>query len=113
MKYIKLYENVINDLKVGDYVMINVDYLFGANKRELKIYKEFLKNNIGQVTYINNGFTNSGIEWFEVKFRDIPFQISKFFRDDNTERYKINNIIHHSDTIENLKIKIEADKYNL
>lgn len=114
MRFLKTYEYMendneytINDFKVGDYVLIQDDYLFGSSNRQLKIYINFLKNNIGQITYVNNNN-----EWIDVKFTDIPFQISNFFNK-NTARYKTYNVIEYSNSIEELKAKMQAKKYNL
>lgn len=115
MRFLKTYEYMkndneytINDFNVGDYVLIQDDYLFGSSNRQLKIYINFLKNNVGQITYVNNSK-----EWIEVKFINIlPYQISNFFNN-NTARYKIYNVIEYSNSIEKLKSKIQGKKYNL
>jgi hypothetical protein len=100
MKYIKKYENINSDLKVGDYVLIKSTF-------SIEKLKDFINKTIGQITQIDI----DNIVY--VKYTKIPFELIQYF-DANGGRYFQNKqIIEFDKDIEKLKLKIDSKKYNI
>jgi len=113
MKYIKTYENFktvsTNNFKVGDYVKIKETDI--KQYQENEKLKKFILSNIGIIKYI------SEYEYFNadvfVEYINIPNNIIGFF-DDNRYISDIKNLsIANESEIEEFKIKLKANKYNL
>ena len=105
----KIYESKIPlELKDGDCVIMNYSFNPGASLSQKEIFKEFLVNNIGVVKNINKVHNN-----IAVKYYDIPFQISTFFRSDGVYLFPPSSLSEYASTPEELKIKIQTKKYNL
>jgi len=89
--------------KVGDYVICReIQY-------PLESIKEFLTNNIGYVTYTCHGYCI-------VRFENIPEEFSCSFRCNDMNNHRSmdhNEILHSSKNIEDLKLIIITNKYNL
>ena len=98
MKYIKTYKK--QNIKIGDYVIIktSIKYLNDFNK--------FLKNHIGQITEVSNDIYVKFLfnENDSVKTKHLYNYVVPF---------KTTDIKFSSDNLEDLKIKLNAEKYNL
>jgi len=105
MKHIKKYENIIDDIKVGDYIICE----YHSN---IKI-NEFTRNNIGVLTKIDNG----GMYEYIVKYDNIPD--IKEITDETLIKYKnsfmINReeILYYSENKIYLETILNAIKFNL
>lgn len=113
MKYLKTYEkNNFNTPKVGDYVLVNVDY------PEIE-FINFLSNNIGQIIDIDD----SGYQDYHVKYNNVPEQMEirtahmnngyGHAFDEGTWKVDKSEIYAFSKNKEDLKIMIAANKYNI
>ena len=106
MKYIKQFENISKDPKVGDYVICE------EGNPELK---EFIENNIGQICRIYTEKYNPIYPKYYIKYDNIPDDL-KGFSILNGIKVRIifsHNILFYSNSIEELELKISANKYNL
>ncbi len=115
MKHLKLYEDlkhlkVLDKIKKGDYVIMNGDSVFtaGVSLNQKKKLKIFLKNNMGEVTNVNKVHNN-----ISVKYHDVSFHISNFFQTIGYQIFQPYDIVEYAKTPEELRIKIELNKYNL
>ena len=112
MKYIKIYENLDKLPERGDYVLMEDDYLMGASKQEKEIFSDFVSNNIGHIEFVNKVH-----DYISVRYVNVPYQISYFFRDSQVYIFKPNNIKFISktkeDLIENYIMRANAKKYNI
>jgi len=114
MKYIKEFENISNDdIKVGDYVLININY--NSTVVGSKEFMKFINNNIGKVIEIfspNKLYNNITIE-----YNNVPERIRKiWFIEENgkiIKNVRYNRIVEHGKTIEELELKLQANKFNL
>lgn len=106
MKYIKSYENILNNnIQIGDYVYCN-EKTEGVPEDALF----FINNNIGKVVQINKGYD------YTVKYYNIPENIKRYFIRFNVEDcrgFDYNEIIYHSKNKQELKAIISQNKYNL
>ena len=109
MKYIKTYENIDSEPKIGDYV-ICIDK--GQDDEE---FIDFLSNNIGKIVSI-------GIKLYisydyVVQYEYIPEEIAYYFhtynKNKNSRPMNINEIIEFSENKKDLEMYIDAKKYNL
>lgn len=105
----KIYESKdsVKGINVGDYVIMSCGYLVGASDSQKIKMKEFLDNNIGEVINVNPVHIN-----LTVKYHDIPFQISWLFSN-NSYIFKPSQIVEIAPTVEDLKMKLQASKFNL
>jgi hypothetical protein len=101
LKYIKLFDNKNPNLKIGNYVLVNVNY------PDL-IY--FINNNIGQIVEIS-GTHNDDLS-LRIKYNNIPNDIKIFFRYD-TRWFEPSEIIYIGKTIEDVELQIDTNKYNI
>lgn len=112
MKHLRLYEEfTTNDIQVGDYVLLNYtdNFLVSAyNSEQEKKYKEFLNNTIGVVVNVNKVHNN-----IKVKYHDISFFIRHMFANDGTTMFNPNFVKYVGKTPEDIKIQVEAEKYNI
>jgi len=109
----KIYESgfrMLDNIHKGDYVIMNHKSVFtaGISTYARKELDNFLKNNIGIVTNVNNVHNN-----ISVKYHDVPYTISAFFHKSGYEIFKPYDIVEYASTIDELKIKLQANKYNL
>ena len=111
MKYIKKFENVKIEPKIGDYVIIEPSSLFvhGSTFSDLTT-KEFISNNIGQITHIQNPEQCRPI--ISVRYFNIPSHLIKFFHT-YCRDYRKDEIVEISKNKEELELKLQAKKYNL
>lgn len=103
MKYIKLFDNKNPNLKIGNYVLVNIDY---SNPE----FFNFINNNIGQIVGIS-GTHNDDLS-LRIKYNNIPNDIKSFFRYD-TRWFAPYEIICVKKTIEDIKLQIDTNKYNI
>ena len=107
MKHLKQYENINHNPyqdetpKVGDYVIMNSSAYHPI--------KNFIENNIGQITEIAKDPYSSGIL---IHYSNIPENIQKYFLN-NTRPTSKTLIKHWSSNKEDLEIFIAQNKYNL
>lgn len=107
MKYLKSYENFKDKPKVGDYVLMRTD------SRNIE-YRNFLKNNIGQITNMSDYLVT-------VKYENVPTNLIKLkiFNWNKSDggfyyhTFNINKMLVFSDTPDDLELKIDTNKYNL
>ena len=87
--------------------------LFRSGSKKLKIYKEYLHNNIGHIIFINEIYG-----YFIVKYdTNIPYSIRLNVNsrkiDNNELIFKPINVIEIAKTKKELELKLDANKYNL
>jgi len=110
MKYIKTYEDIDNEPKVGDYVMCHelddTSRISNINKDEINI---FLDVNIGQIQEYDNR------KWYEVEYENIPQELIGWFNASmlNCRSMKRSEILVHSKNKEDIEHLMSAKKYNL
>lgn len=114
MKYIKTFEELNIGLpEINDYVICEVGDVFDTyNISNLNL---FLNNNIGQIVNINKSF-----DIFQIKYQNIPDDISNMFITTTTSKYNSNvrnmrrdNILYWSVNKEELETLLSVNKYNL
>ena len=107
MKHIKIYENIDNDPKIGDYVICN---------ENLSYYDElvnFLSNNVGRIVLKNYTIVNVCFDYL-VQYDYIPKELDiYFYNSSNLRPINIDDIIKFSENKEDLEMYINAKKYNL
>ena len=113
MKYLKKFEsfnwNSLRDIKIGDYVIIDSSKLSNFMiKNNVDIYRNFLNSNIGKIINISRVLDN-----IRVKYENIPDIIKDYFEEDNSIFLHPSKIKYFSKTIDDLKLKIDTDKFNL
>ena len=118
MKHLKYFEDTTEDKptkpQIEDYVTIN------PNSAKDPDIKEFLSNKIGQIINIENSETND-IPMYKVYYKNIPDSMKN--QDKRKGLYNIfyNNcwsisqkdILQIAPTKKDLKIKLQANKFNL
>ena len=107
---IKKFNEILNNLdepEVGDYVILTDNELIGSSTSQKKLYIDFIENHVGQIISINNQF-----DWFTVEYNNIPFQLQVFFNK-NKATFTKKNIVCIGKTIDEVKLKYAAKKYNL
>ena len=112
MKYIKtfeLYYDINNYPKIGDYVLINVDF-------DNRVLTDFINKTIGIVTgvelYSDMGIKDTQHDEVEVEYDYIPPDIDVWFFN-KKRKFKIRRIVEFGETPEELELKIASKKYNL
>jgi hypothetical protein len=103
MKYLKKFETLYENPKIGHYVLCKEEY----NKRYAAV-KPFIDSNIGIITQIDN----SGIYQYIVKYENIPDELYEFF-DDGTRNMKALEIVYWTDDKSELESYLNSKKYNL
>jgi hypothetical protein len=105
----KIFEN-LNNISVGDYVLIN--------SNDSNIYlKKFINNNIGKVFHIMK-FTENVIR-LKIVYENIPSKLDSMFQssiiknDGKYRQYNIDDVVLHAKTKEELELKMKAKKYNI
>jgi len=103
MKYIKKFEKKIDLPDVGDYVLMNS---YGIPK-----VVEFITNNYG--IFINSYVDKLSVKQkIIVRYENIPGDIDLFFHD-GTRTFDLDLLVSYGSTIEELKMRIESNKFNL
>jgi len=87
--------------KKGDYVKINF------HSHNQPSFDDYINNSIGKIYDID--FKNYEIR---VEYEKIPNNIKGFFYD-NTSDFDISCVAEYGKTIEELELKLTANKYNL
>ena len=111
MKHIKLYEELNDKPKVGDYVICVCD--INNNYHEYE-FVNYMENNIGVICKDTGGI----FQQYYVKYENTPFNL---FRGINSSTDNYNGywwfdkseIKFHSSNKEDLRIHIDAKKYNI
>lgn len=113
MKYLKTYESL--NPQIGDYITTkHVTQFYSTDAILLKV-KKFQDKNIGKI------LDNPGEGAYVVQYENIPKNLRFYFNHKeevglNYKNYRLvttDNITHFANSIENLKIKTDSDKYNL
>jgi len=100
MKYIQTFEYLPNGPSVGDFIKIN------HRKFSVPDSRDFYKNNIGVLEVIKEDLEFP----YYVRFdKNVP----EFSDDLRLVDYKINEIECWAPDMETLKLKIDANKYNI
>jgi hypothetical protein len=107
----KIYENddqIMNIIQLGYYVIMKRAYLVGATEQQKAKMDEFLEHNIGEIINTNNVYNN-----ITVKYHNTSFYVDIFF--DNNGEYLTTPdfIVEYAPTVNELKMKLEAKKFNL
>ena len=102
MKHLKQFEN-LNTPEVSDYIWCDHSML---TNEELK---NFLSSNIGMIINIKPKSKYP----YQVKYENIPTNITRFFENDNYMSFSYDEIILFNKDIETLKLIISSRKYNL
>jgi hypothetical protein len=117
MKYLKYYETNKEEFNVGDYVKI-----IKNNKNIHKIIKDFLNDNVGIISIIeDNNFEENMKYCYNVKYDNVPEELYKFTRymgANSQEKYGLKNqgeiFIANEKEIEfATPEEIESKKYNI
>lgn len=110
MKYIKTFENVNLNYKVGDYAIFNYDNVdYAHNVRMTDDLRTFLNNNAGEIITISI----PELPWIEVRYDDIPDNIQYKFHSNNTILLWKDMIVATSSDSEDLEAYKQTKKYNL
>jgi len=102
MKYLKYYENIEDNLEVGDYVLIKINIL------------PYTQKQIDTENFINNIITDRND--VVVLYENVPETIKSYFNINNgldIRTFDINRIVEHGKTKEQLELKLQANKFNL
>jgi len=111
MKILKFYESLTNDLEIGDYVLIKID-ISKYTQKQIDT-ENFINNTIGKIYNIDNSHVNTDIY---VLYENIPESIKSYFKNMNgvyIRSFDIDRIVEHGKTIEELKMKLETNKFNI
>ena len=109
MKFLKYYENITDELEVGDYILLHLDIRTSYSGDDM-IYKNFINTTIGKICRLHK---YNGIN---ILYEKVPDIIRSYFvnNGDSYERnFNFNSIFEYGKTIEELKLKIEAKKFNI
>lgn len=118
MKHIKLYDNYNqqlkhpNDAQLYDYVICE-DI---AEEAEAENIRNFIRNNIGQIIKITYKKTKSNpdLTKYEVKYENIPDNLSEEFNKFTNARLMFNDEIKYcSENKETLELILNQKKFNL
>ena len=101
----------LKELEIGDYIMLDPTDLSlpsYESKNRQSAYEEFIQNNIGEVVNIDKVH-----DVVKIMFHNIPYTIEDLFDEYGIYFYPLSNIKYIGKTIEDIKLKYEADKFNL
>jgi len=99
MKYIKKFEASVDEIKIGEYVLLNTNSHFHTE------YHDFINNNVGEVL-------GKDVYNIYVKYRNIPKNIEGNF-DKNRIYANVKYIDKHSFDRNELEALVASKKYNL
>ena len=103
MKYIKKFESTQDLPEVGDYVLMN--------SYDTNVLVDFINNNYG--IFINSYVDKLSVKQkIIVRYENIPGDIDLFFHD-GTRTFDLDLLVSYGSTIEELKMRIESNKFNL
>lgn len=106
MKYLKRFEWERHDLEIGDYVICEEEGLHISN---------FIKSHIGKLIHIELNNIND-ITYYFIQYENIPDVLKPHFTYNNYTdvRPMLNiEIKEYGKTPEEVKLKMDANKYNL
>ena len=104
MKYLKRFETLYENTKLGYYVLCEDE----ESVKDKNDVKTFINNNVGTIIGINKYSQYMYI----VEYENIPDEIEKFF-DEGSRNMKAGEIIYWSDDKSELETYINSKKYNL
>jgi hypothetical protein len=110
MRHLKKFEHMYNigDIRIGDYVLLDIDFLYIGVSSKTNKHKFFLfvNNNIGKITNIRNSIVT-------IQYKNIPSDVRYVFdMYDSIDRH-ISDIKYYAKTIDELELKIVSTKYNI
>lgn len=111
MKYLRNFENLTEFPKTGDYVLIKTNITNILNDEKYNRIRVFIDNTIGIILDYNS-YRN----YVVVKYENIPDDIKSYFTyiQDRYERmFEIDRIVAYGSTEEELKLKIQTNKFNI
>ena len=104
MKYLKSFEQIGDDPKIGDYVKVD--------SSKMKELKDFFDNNIGRIKKIETNELRSGGYPYQVYFDEkIPNSI--LGPSDSYMSFRSIEFLAWASDLETLKINIVANNYNI
>ena len=109
MKFIKLYEELQSNNKIGNYVIANS--LYASNRLQ-----NFFKNNIGKIINSKGWGIDADQYCVEYEYDDIDNYIyvnGNIILDKNSYWFAVDEIISESDNKEDLILILKTKKYNL
>jgi len=112
MKHLKTLETINDGPKIGDYIIVK------SNSPIVKI-NNFIENNIGQIINISH-FENPNRYNVSIKYNNVPSNLLHFFNDTTFKNkncffrnFFSSDIVEYAKTLNLLKIKMDANKYNI
>ena len=113
MKHIKLYEELNDKPKVGDYVVC-YDKIYKDKDKRLN---DFLLNNVGQC-YDDLSDDDTVYQSYQIFYEKIPQELNIFFNSGKNFRWmKSDEILFYSKNMEDclyfIEMRLNLDKYNL
>lgn len=110
MKYIQIYENYNKTPKIGDYILVNVD--FKGNE-----YQNFVNNNVGKIKNIKLSKNIPNERLATVEYRNIPdsilYRFDGYDLSKNVTQIVVDDIIEWSKTKKEMQVMLSGKKYNL
>lgn len=100
MKYIKTYENLEIEPKVGDYVICD-----DSSAKDHIILRDFINNNIGRLNHIDKEDPMP----YDIEYKNIPYELSSFYFGFNGR--KNNRIMNRTEIIYFSKSKEDVEQY--
>ena len=113
----KLFENNENKIDTGYYVLINYNPSY-HDQTSKKKFDDYFSKNIGNVMIVmlDTSMRNNNYH-YTVQFHNIPDEIMHIFQYDETNGYHINvwenNILYYGKTLNEIKMKLSAKKFNI
>jgi len=122
MKYLKKFESINNEPKLGDYIMLKLEdvrlYVSHPSTKTLR-YVDFINNNIGIVNNIEYD-TNNNLVTIRVVYENVPSELKQYFltgmktkNNSYSRDYSPKNIVDFASTKEELEMRLSANKYNI
>ena len=114
MKYIQKFENYTDTPEIGDYIIMKI---YAGNEK----WRDYINNNIGQVVDIKNSYNYNGTYSHKsvvIRYKNIPENLKHIMSynsnaDEYTKKFMTHRIYAFAKTIEELKVRLTANKYNL
>jgi hypothetical protein len=120
MKYIKSYEDIRDELKIGDYVICEEDYITDneATEESIKIYEkaiDFTSKNVGK--YIGKEAPNQSGSLLIIQYENVPLELKAYFSAgdefENCRNMYYREIVDYSSDKEYLILRKDTHKYNI
>lgn len=109
MKILKFYEDLTDDMKVGDYALMKIVDRNSFIPSDNVFYK-YINTTIGKICNIRK---YNGIN---ILYENVPDDIKGYFGNSDglyERNFKFSEIVEYGRTIEELKMKLETNKFNI